>query len=157
MQNGIRYTPGAYFSQDIRRHLRMQYPALLFGETFFEIDEDGNPYWITQIQRHRLFLLNPENIGVVLTDAVTGQSQRFGLAEVPEWVDTVFDGDYVCEKYDNYGMLSGGFWNSIFGKKGCRISTKCEFEDEDGREMALIDYDIQPLDHLHLISVPIAG
>lgn len=32
-----------------------------------------------------------------------------------------------------------------------------EFEDEDGREMALIDYDIQPLDHLHLISVPIAG
>ena len=32
-----------------------------------------------------------------------------------------------------------------------------EFEDEEGREMALIDYDIQPLDHLHLISVPIAG
>ena len=32
-----------------------------------------------------------------------------------------------------------------------------EFEDKDGREMALIDYDIQPLDHLHLISVPIAG
>jgi hypothetical protein len=32
-----------------------------------------------------------------------------------------------------------------------------EFEDEDGREMALIDYDIQPMDHLHLISVPIAG
>ena len=32
-----------------------------------------------------------------------------------------------------------------------------EFEDENGREMALIDYDVQPLDHLHLISVPIAG
>ena len=32
-----------------------------------------------------------------------------------------------------------------------------EFEDEDGREMALIDYDIQPLDPLHLISVTIAG
>ena len=32
-----------------------------------------------------------------------------------------------------------------------------EFEDENGREMALIDYEIQPMDHLHLISVPIAG
>lgn len=32
-----------------------------------------------------------------------------------------------------------------------------EFEDEDGREQALIDYNIQPGDHLHLISVPIAG
>ena len=32
-----------------------------------------------------------------------------------------------------------------------------EFEDVDGREQALIDYNIQPVDHLHLISVPIAG
>lgn len=32
-----------------------------------------------------------------------------------------------------------------------------EFEDEDGREQALIDYNIQPGDSLHLISVPIAG
>lgn len=32
-----------------------------------------------------------------------------------------------------------------------------EFEDEDGREQALIDYNIMPGDHLHLISVPIAG
>ena len=32
-----------------------------------------------------------------------------------------------------------------------------EWEDEAGREMALIDYNVQPGDHLHLISVPIAG
>ena len=32
-----------------------------------------------------------------------------------------------------------------------------EFEDEDGREQTLIDYNIQSGDHLHLISVPLAG
>ena len=32
-----------------------------------------------------------------------------------------------------------------------------EFEDEEGREQCLMDYNIQPGDHLHLISVPIAG
>jgi len=32
-----------------------------------------------------------------------------------------------------------------------------EFEDEDGREQALVDYNIHPGDHLHLLSVPIAG
>lgn len=32
-----------------------------------------------------------------------------------------------------------------------------EFEDENGREQCLLDYNIQPNDHLHLISVPIAG
>lgn len=32
-----------------------------------------------------------------------------------------------------------------------------EFEDENGHEQALIDYNIQPGDLLHLISIPIAG
>lgn len=32
-----------------------------------------------------------------------------------------------------------------------------ELEDQDGREMALIDYNVQSGDRLHLISVPIAG
>lgn len=140
MQDGIRYTPGAYFSRDIYRHLRRQYRTALFGATYFEIDEEGNPYWITQVQRNRLFLMNPQNVGVILTDAVTGESVRYGISDVPEWVDTVFDGDYVCEKYDNYGMYSGGFWNSVFGKKGCRISTKCQRSDEDGDTYSVSDF-----------------
>lgn len=32
-----------------------------------------------------------------------------------------------------------------------------ELEDADGREMAFVDYNVQSGDHLHLISVPIAG
>ena len=32
-----------------------------------------------------------------------------------------------------------------------------DFEDEDGREQCLMDYNVQPGDRLYLISVPIAG
>lgn len=32
-----------------------------------------------------------------------------------------------------------------------------EFEDENGRELSLIDYNVHKGDHIHLISVPIAG
>lgn len=32
-----------------------------------------------------------------------------------------------------------------------------DFEDEDGREQCLLDYNIETGDHLQLISVPIAG
>lgn len=35
--------------------------------------------------------------------------------------------------------------------------TILEFEDADGREQVLIDYNVQSGDHLQLISVPIAG
>jgi len=32
-----------------------------------------------------------------------------------------------------------------------------EFEDSDGRELCLMDYNVQSGDHLHLFSIPIAG
>ena len=32
-----------------------------------------------------------------------------------------------------------------------------EFEDKDGREQAIVDYKVQPGDHLHLIPIPLAG
>lgn len=32
-----------------------------------------------------------------------------------------------------------------------------EIEDENGREQCLLDYNIQPGDRLHLISIPLAG
>jgi hypothetical protein len=32
-----------------------------------------------------------------------------------------------------------------------------DFEDEDGREQCLLDYNVQPGDYLHLTSIPIAG
>lgn len=35
--------------------------------------------------------------------------------------------------------------------------TILDFEDADGREQCLMDYNIQPGDHLQLIRVPIAG
>lgn len=32
-----------------------------------------------------------------------------------------------------------------------------DFEDENGREQCLLDYNVQPGDHLHLVSVAIPG
>ena len=123
-KEGIRYSPGAFFSNDIRRHQRGQYRTELFGGTYFEIDEEGHPFWITQIKRNRLLLCNPVITGVIITDAVTGESVKYAVGDVPEWVDTVFDGDYICEKYDNHGRYSGGFWNSLKAKRNCRKITR---------------------------------
>ena len=42
---------------------------------------------------------------------------------MPSWVDIVYTGDLASEKYNWYGRLSGGFFNSVIGQKGCRITT----------------------------------
>ena len=60
---------------------------------------------------------------VILFNPCDGTSELYKLADVPSWVDIVFDGDLASEKYNWYGTLSGGFFNSIIGNKNCKRAT----------------------------------
>ena len=62
--------------------------------------------------------------GVVICDPCTGDCKKYDLDEIPRWVDRVYDGDLIERKYNWYGMLSDGFWNSIIGQKDCKKTTE---------------------------------
>ncbi|MCI5621837.1 MAG: hypothetical protein MR355_09825 [Lachnospiraceae bacterium] len=135
LDTGMQYVPSAYFSKDLARHMRFQYPAKIFGNLHFEIDEDGKPFYVASVYDYTIGVFGGETVqGAIVCDAVTGESTYYDLAEVPRWVDMVFDGDLLAEQYNWYGKLSNGFMNSIFGKKGCKKCSETVFYDEDGEE-----------------------
>ena len=50
LEQGIRYSKAEYFNRNIYRHLRFHYPTYIFdSQIFFEIDEDGVPYWVCPV------------------------------------------------------------------------------------------------------------
>lgn len=120
----IRYSPSAYFNKNLYRHLQFKYPTKLLGNCYFEIDNDGAPYWICSVLKHEAGLFGAESVkGCVVMNASTGECDYYDIEDVPNWVDIVFDGDLLEEQYDWYGMLNGGFINSIIGNKGCKVTT----------------------------------
>lgn len=124
LDKAMKYTPSAYFNEDLRRHLRFQYPTYLFREYSFELDPEGNPYYICPVLEVNAGMFGAKDVkGIVMCDPCTGDSRYYAKADVPNWVDRVYDGDLLEKKYDWYGTLSGGFWNSIFGNKGCKKTT----------------------------------
>ena len=48
LEKGMKYSPSAYFFENLKRKLRLNYPTTIFGEMNFEIDNEGNPYWVVQ-------------------------------------------------------------------------------------------------------------
>ena len=47
MKADMAYTPSSYFNKNIERHIRMQFPELIFyGDVQLEIDDEGKPYYI---------------------------------------------------------------------------------------------------------------
>lgn len=120
----IKYTPSGWFNDNLYRHLRFQYPTAIFYDYYFEIDEEGNPYYVCPVMGPCVSMFGGYDVkGVVVCDPCSGDSEYYELAEVPNWVDRVYDGDLIQQKYNWYGTLSGGFINSIIGQEGCKIAT----------------------------------
>lgn len=108
----IKYHPGSYLLFDIIRKVRFG-PGLMTGITdySFELDDEGQPYWaISTYKNSRGFSL-PEADGIILLNATTGQMDRYGMDEVPEWVDRVQPEDFVLTQIANRGNYVHGIFN----------------------------------------------
>jgi len=96
LKEGIRYSKSEYFNRNIYRHLRFNFPTYIFGDQiFFEIDEEGTPYWICPVKKFNIGLFGGETVGrVVMVNAVSGECVDLGVEEVPAWIDKVYSADY---------------------------------------------------------------
>lgn len=120
----IKYSPSGYFNDNLARHVQLAYPTKIFNGFYFELDNEGNPYYICPVMKANAGLFGAMDVtGIVICDPCTGDTEYYDVASVPNWVDRVYDGDLACQKYDWYGNLSGGFLNSIIGNKGCKVTT----------------------------------
>lgn len=119
LEEGIRYSPGELFFRNLDRHLRFSYPTYMFDDNYaFEVDDEGNPYWICPVIEYRIGLFGGKDIkGVVIMDAQDGTSQYYPIAEVPQWVDQAYSTDIVINQIDYWGRFKKGYFNTIFGQK----------------------------------------
>jgi chromosome condensin MukBEF complex kleisin-like MukF subunit len=70
----IKYSKSDHFGRNIYRHLRFAYPAYIFDDVNFEIDDNGTPYWICPVKKYNIGLFGGVTIGrVVLCNAITGE------------------------------------------------------------------------------------
>lgn len=122
LDEGMKYTTAEHFGRNLYRHLRFHFPTYMFADPVFEINEEGDPYWVCPRMVKTIGLFGGTDIqGAVLVDAVTGECTYY--EEVPSWVDHVYDAEMIMEQYDYYGMYKNGFLNSIFGQRDVTLTT----------------------------------
>lgn len=125
LENGIRYSESEYFMRNIHRWLRFKYPSRIFADVSFEIDDSGAPYWVASTVEYRIGFWSGKDIGgVVLVNAVTGESSYYDVSEAPEWIDQVYDANLILQQLVYNGKYRSGFWNSLFGQKGVLTPTE---------------------------------
>lgn len=125
LDKGIKYSKSEYFNRNIFRHLRFKYPTYIFSDQiFFEIDDEGTPFWVCPVKKFNIGLFGGETVSrVILCNAITGECINYPVEEVPQWIDKVYSAELLMELYDYHGVLVHGFWNSIFSQRDCLQTT----------------------------------
>ncbi len=124
LDEGIRFTTAEHFNRNLNRYLRFRYPTYIFDTPAFEIDEDGDPYWVCPRITKTIGLFGGTDItGAVLVNAVTGECVYYDVDDVPEWVDHVYTAELIIQQYDYHGTYINGWLNSIFGQRDVTVTT----------------------------------
>lgn len=108
----IKIQPDSYFMDDLVRTARFK-GGLFDGITdySFELDDTGRPYWVVTTYKNTCGFSLPEADGVLLVDAQTGETKKYSVDEVPEWIDRVQPENFIIEQINNKGQYVHGIFN----------------------------------------------
>ncbi|MBR2802053.1 MAG: hypothetical protein IKE21_05635 [Erysipelotrichaceae bacterium] len=118
LEKKMRFVPSAYLNESLYRQLRFSHPFTIFGDPTFEIDEEGNPYYVCTTYTYSGINSLRRVTGVIIFDPTDGTSQRYSVEDAPTWIDRVFPETLVLQELNDYGMYQKGFLNSLFAQEG---------------------------------------
>lgn len=116
--DGLKYMPSGVFKYDLDRHIRSKYPSTLYAHKYFEIDDEGNPYWVIPTLKKEIGIFDgttPE--GIIIVNPINGEIDKYKLGEQPSWVQRCVDEEVIEAQANNALKLKNGFWNQYFEKK----------------------------------------
>ncbi len=114
----IFYSRSEPLARNIDRYVQLKYPFYMFDEKSFEIDEDGQPWWICPVQTRTIGLFGGATIErVVMVNATTGECTDLAIDDVPQWVDRAYPAELLIQQYNWSGKYQDGWLNSWLGQK----------------------------------------
>lgn len=115
----LKYLPSAYFNNDLLRHVYFNSNTDNSLSSYrFEIDDDGNPYWVISKTKKTIGIsAGAEVYEVVLVNAVTGEISNYDIDEVPSFVDVIYPSELILKQVDDWGYYVNGFMNTLFSEK----------------------------------------
>ncbi|MDY2630249.1 MAG: cell shape-determining protein [Clostridium sp.] len=118
----IKYLDSAYLFSDLHRAAYLRDMKAGHTDFTFELDDEGNPYWVITRYDNAIGITEEKAIGVLVLDAQTGKSNIYGIEDAPDWIDRIQPDRYIRNYIDKWGELVHGVFN--FSDKDKLTSTK---------------------------------
>lgn len=104
-------SPSGYLSDDLKRTIYLKYPNYGLTDYSFEVDDEGNGYWVVTAFTNETWTSTMKVVGTVIVNPVNKDMQFYKVGEQPTWVDRVFSMDTFDKQLGWYGRYINGWWN----------------------------------------------
>ncbi len=119
LEKGMKYSNSDLFFRNIERHIRINYPTMMFETPTFEIDDEGDPHWIAPVYNFKVGLFGGKDIvGAIIVNAIDGSSEYYDIKDVPTWIDRVYPSELLLSQLENWGQYEKGYFNTLLSQKG---------------------------------------
>lgn len=116
--DGLKYMPSAILNYDLDRHIYFSYPTAIYSEKHFEIDNEGNPYWVIPTYKKEIGVFNGATPSYILiVNPITGEINKYERGSEPEWTQRCVDESVVVQQANNALKYKNGYFNTLFAKK----------------------------------------
>ena len=121
----IVYQEEAYFLQDLHRHIYLN-GVVNYGMTEFnfEIDDEGNPYWVVSLYEHSIGYGGANAVGTAVVDAQSGEVKVYSIEDTPKWVDRIQPENFIVQQIKDWGLYVNGFLNSVISEEGVLLPSE---------------------------------
>ena len=108
----IKYQPEAFFFSNLERHTYFEgYFTCGLTDYSFEIDDEGNPYWVITKFKKKIGFNGSDAVGVVIVDPQTGETKEYSIENTPAWVDRIQPDSFIETQLNDWGQYVKGNWN----------------------------------------------
>jgi len=108
----IKYQSEAFFMDNLERHIYFSgYWNVGLTDYSFEIDDNGNPFWVVSTFEKTIGFQGDEATGVLVVNAQTGDIKQYEIKNAPKWVDRIQPATFIEHQLNNWGEYVKGYWN----------------------------------------------
>ena len=120
----IQYLESGRFGDDIERHIKGNgYASKGLNDHCFEIDGNGNPYWVLSSYDQKIGFGGEESEGPITVDAQTGELKAYSIEDAPAWIDRIQPQSFIEDQIRCWGEYKDGWWNAVWAQIGVQEPT----------------------------------
>ncbi len=111
-QLNIKYQTDAYSFDNLHRQVYFNgYMTTGLADFTFEIDDEGNPFWVVTKYQKTIGFAGNNATGILLVDAQTGDTKEYGIEDAPLWIDRIQPESFIESQLLDWGEFVHGYFN----------------------------------------------